>query len=198
MKNLRISLMLFLLVLASGSINAMGDFNIQVTPGKNEEALVKIMDSKNHKYIAEVIDNKGEVVYSRKMKLPVDKYEEIFDFSKLDNGKYIFQVKMGDETELNNLIVNNGKASIIGHEEKITPYFNLNGKILELSYLNFPEKDLKLMLFDNDTNNLVYQENLPGKFTTEQALDLSKLNFGSYHVELLSGNNAYDYNFYLG
>jgi len=104
---------------------------------------------------------------------------------------------MGNETELTNIAVNNGKAKIVGQEEQIAPYFKLDGKVLDLTYLNFTKKGMKLMVYNNGTDDLVFNENLAPTFSFHQALDLSKLGPGSYDAVLESSDNSYSYNIRL-
>jgi len=197
MKKLKLSLMLFLAVLVSGSTMANGILNVDVIPGINEKALVDITNAGKNKYEVVLKDSNGEVVYIDKIKTPTSNYQKLYDFSDLNNGRYTFSVKMGNETELTNIAVNNGKAKIVGQEEQIAPYFKLDGKVLDLTYLNFTKKGMKLMVYNNGTDDLVFNENLAPTFSFHQALDLSKLGPGSYDAVLESSDNSYSYNIRL-
>lgn len=193
MKNLRRGLMLFLVVLASGSTMAMGIITVNVIPGKSEKALVSILDAADSKYTVELKDANDELVYYKHAKAPTMNYKKEFDFSNLENGKYTFEIKLGDDTELNKLVVNNGNVQIVDQEEQIAPFFKLNGNLLELSYLDFTNKDMKFKLYDEVTNDLVFEEKIDPEFVVEKAFDLSKLDRSKYDAVLESSDNVYNY-----
>ena len=185
MKKLRFGLMLLLVVLVSGSTMAMGILNVNIIPGKSERALVNISNAENNKYEIVVSDSNGDVVYVTRKKSPSENFSKIYDFSNLEDGRYTFSVKLGNETKLNKIIVKDGKAEIVGQEEQIAPYFKMDGKLLEFSFLNFTQKGMKLYVYDND-NDLIYKENLNPVFALHQAIDLSKLDPGTYNAVLES------------
>jgi len=184
---------MLLIVLVSGSTMAMGVLNVNVIPGTNEKALVNITNAANNKYKIVLTDSNGEVVFVDRTKSPTENYSKMYDFSKLDDGRYTFSIKRGDETELNNIVVSNGKAQILGQEEQIAPYFKLDGKLLELSFLNFTQRGMKLLVYDDLSNDLIYKENLNPVFAFHHAIDLSKLDPGNYDAVLQSSNNSYTY-----
>lgn len=193
MKKVKLGLILFLGVLVSGSAMANGILNVNVIPGKNEEALVDITNAVNNKYEIVLQNSNGEVVYIDRSKSPVSDFQKMYDFSKLNDGKYTFSVKLGNETKLTNIVVKNGKAQIVGNEEQIAPYFKLNGKVLDLSFLNFSKKGMKVLVYNDGSDDLVYKENVAPTFAFHQALDLSKLSPGTYDAVLQSSNNSYAY-----
>jgi len=197
MKNLKIGLMLFLVVLASGITMAKGVLKVEVIPGENEKTLVDVLLAPDSKFEVKLTDSNGNVVYNASEKSDSFDYKRAFDFSKLDNGKYTFEVKLGDETKVNDLVVKNGNVQIVGQEVQISPVFKLNGKFLEFTFPNSAENNTRLLLYNNDTKHWVFQENLSSEFNISQELNLSKLNPGSYKAVLTSGEETYDYGFNL-
>ncbi len=197
MKNLKVGLILFLVVLVSGSTMAMGALKVYVVPGKNEKALVDVLLAPDSRLEVALKDSNGDVIYNEIEEARSFNYKKLYDFSILNNGKYTFEAKLGDETALNDIVVNNGTIKINGGEEQVVPQFKLIGKDLEVTYPNSADESVRLMLYDNDTHSWVYQENLIPEYNIDQSLDLSKLDRGSYKAVLVSGEISYDYSFNL-
>ena len=197
MKNLKIGLMLFMVVLASGSSMALGILKVDVIPGEKEKALVNVLVAPHSQFEVELKDSNGKIVYTDSKESHSYNCKKLYDFSELASGKYTFEVKLGGQTEMENLVVNNGKVQIVGQEDQISPYFSLNGKFLEFTFPNSEQKSGRLLLYDNDTKHWIFQERLFPEFDIQQALNLSKLNSGSYKAVLINGTNAYDYDFQL-
>lgn len=190
--------MLFLVVLVSGSTMAMGILRVDVVPGEKEKAVVGVLESPNAELKAELRDNNGQIIYTDREESSAYNYRKAYDFSKLDNGKYTFEVTLGDENELNNVVVSNGKVQITAQEEELSPTFKMDGKFLEFTFPNSTDKSARLLLFNNDSKQWVFQEELNPEFNIQQALNLSKLKPGSYKAVLISGDEKYNYNFELG
>ena len=94
-------------------------------------------------------------------------------------------------------MVNNGNIRITGEEEQVSPNFKLDGRFLEFTFANSTEKSARLLLYDNNTKHWVFQERLSPEIDTQQALNLSELNSGSYKAVLISNEDRYDYQFHL-
>ena len=189
--------MLFLAVMVSGSLMAMGTVKVNVVPWEKGKAVVSVLDAPNQKVKIELKDNNGGVIYTESNDSPSYDFRTAIDLSKLDNGKYTFEVTLGDETAINNLVLNDGNIQIVDQEEQITPSFTIDGKFLRFSFPNSEEKGVRLLLYNTDTNDLVFQESLNPEFDIKQSLNLSSLDLGSYKAVLLSEKNIYDYDFQL-
>ncbi|WP_167616297.1 hypothetical protein [Maribellus sediminis] len=197
MKNLKKTMLLLVTILASGSVMATGLLNVSVIPGKNEKALVSVSDNNGDRCMVEVTDVNGEMVYTHHIKHPGDSYEKLYDFSKLDDGNYTLSVILGDETLLSSMNIQNGNVQISGQKEELKPYFKLNGNELELTFLNFEKQDVKFQLYDDGTNELVFENDLANDFSINKEIDLSKLNAGDYNAVLETGDQLYNYAFHL-
>ena len=197
MKNLKIGLILFLVVLVSGNANATGKLKVDVIRGKNEKVLVNVLLARDSKFEVNVTDSKGDIVYNESEISPSLDYKKIYDLSDLKDGKYTLKVKLDDEVNLSELVVKDGIVQFVKNDEEISPNFKLNGKILEFSFPNSSDQNVRLLLYNNDTNHWIYQENLYPESDISQTLNLSKLNQGSYKAVLISGNVTFDYSFHL-
>ena len=196
MKKLRISLMLFLGVLASSSI--MGAIRVNIVPGESERAQVDVLEAPNSQFTTELKDSNGNVIFADNKEVSSLDFEKIYDFSKLPNGKYTFEVKQGDEMEYDNLIVKNGNVQVLGQEDQISPDFKLDGKYLDFTFPNTTENSARLLLYDNDAKKWIFQETLDPEFDVQQSLNLAGLHTGHYKAVLISDDTTYDYNFYIG
>ena len=197
MKNLKIGLILFLVVLVSGNANATGKLKVDVIRGKNEKVLVNVLLARDSKFEVNVTDSKGDIVYNESEISPSLDYKKIFDLSDLKDGKYTLKVKLDDEVNLSELVVKDGIVQFVKNDEEVSPNFKLNGKILEFSFPNSSDQNVRLLLYNNDTNHWIYQENLYPESDISQTLNLSKLYQGSYKAVLISGNVTFDYSFHL-
>ncbi len=197
MKNLKLGLMLFIVVLASGSSKAMGTIKVDVVPGE-KKVLVDVLEAPAKQFKIELKDSQGKVIYSDKTEPSSFDYKKMYDFSKLENGEYKLEAKLGDVLESDNLIISDGNVQIVGEEEQVAPDFKLDGKFLEFTFPNSVRKNARLMLYDSDTNKLVFQETLDPKFNIQQTLNLAGLKTGYYKAEIISDDTEYRYNFYIG
>jgi hypothetical protein len=74
----------------------------------------------------------------------------------LEDGKYNFTVKVENEKEVNRLKIKNGKVEVLNQWKEVEPFFTMKDNRLELSYLNFGQKNVKLMVYDSSTQELLY------------------------------------------
>lgn len=198
MKKLRISLMLFLGVLASGSIMGMGEIRVNIIPGESERAHVDVLDAPNSQFTTELKDSNGNVIFADDKDVSSLDFEKNYDFSKLQNGKYTFEVKQGDEVDYDNLLINDGNVQILSKENQISPDFKLDGKYLNFTFPNTTKEKSRLLLYDNKSKKWIFQETLNPEFDIQQSLNLAGLHTGNYKAVLISGDTSFDYDFYIG
>lgn len=198
MKNLKIGLILFLGVLVSGKTNAMGTVRVNTVPGEQEKIMIDVLEAPQSSFVVEMKDNKGEIIYRDAEETSLSDCKNVYNLSDLNNGKYTLDVKLGNEEEIDNLVVKNGNVEITGQEEQVSPYFKLDGKFLEFTFPNATDQSARLLLYNNDSKHWVFQEELNPEFDIQQALNLSELKPGSYKALLISGEERYNYNFQLG
>ena len=198
MKKIKIGLMLFLGVLASGSLMAMGTLRVDIIPGTRDKAQVDVLEAPDSQVKVELKDSNGNIIFADNEEPLTADYKKLYDFSKLSNGKYTFEVKQGDETEMDNVVVNNGNVQILGQEEQIAPDFKSDGKFLELTFPNTTHQSARLLLYRNASNKMVFQETLDPQYDIQQTLNLAGLKTGHYKAVLISDGSTYNYNFYIG
>ena len=197
MKKTGTIILLLVAVLLSVTSKATGFLTVNVIPGSNERALVSITNGNSDRLMVEVKNSSGTVVYFRSIKTQGNAYNKMYDFSNLEDGSYSFKVSLGGESEVNTLTINDGEAQITKTQEELAPYFSLKGDKLELSYLNFAQNSLILKVYDNFTNDLLYEENIAPNFVVNKAWDFSKLMVGKYTAVLETNDNSYTCNINL-
>lgn len=197
MKKTGTFILLLAAVLLSVTSKATGLLTVNVIPGFNERALVSIASGNSDKLMVEVKNSSGTVVYFRSIKTQGTVYSKMYDFSNLEDGSYSFKVTLGGESEVNTLNINDGRAQITKTPEELAPYFSLKGEMLKLSYLNFNQKGLILKVYDNFTNDLLYEESIAPDFVVNKAWDFSKLMVGKYTAVLETNDNSYTCNINL-
>lgn len=197
MKKLGTFFLLVAAVLFSVTTNATGLLTVNVIPGTNARALVSVENSNNSRMSVEVKNADGDMVYYRSVKPSGETFRKMYDFSNLVDGTYTFKVALGKESEINTLNIKDGKAQITKTQEELAPYFAMNGDKLELSYLNFAQKGLTVKVYDNFSNDLLFEENLAPEFAINKAYDFSKLMVGKYTAVLETNDNSYNYNINL-
>ena len=189
--------MLFLVILASGSTMAMGALKVEMVPGSDEKAMVNVLLAPDQQFEVTLADSNGKTVFKTNDETQSFDCRRIYDFSSLENGKYTFEVKMGDETAINKLVVKDGEVQISEQEEEVSPYFKLNGKFLHFTFPNTTESEARLLLYNKNSDSWSFQERLRPEYDISQELNLAALKSGSYKAVLISGKDSYDYSFHL-
>jgi len=193
MKQLTKTLAILALVFISGTALASGNLSVSVVQGANDEAIVRISNAVNTVYEIEIQDKAGDLLYYKQTNSPAKTYQNIYDFSRLDDGNYIFTVKLDKEFNQTFLNVENGKVEVIEQDKELDPFFAYNNDILKLTYLNYDLGDVQLYVYEKGTNKLVYDEDLGSDFALHHALDFSKLQSGSYDAVVAGDHSTYQY-----
>jgi hypothetical protein len=193
MKNLKTVLGIVALVFISGAVLATGNLKVNIIPGENEEAVVHIKNATHSMYEVELKNDEGNVVFYKETKTPSKLYSQAYNFSMVEDGEYFMQVKVGSEKEVFTLNISNGKVEVLDQRKVVEPFFTMQGKKLELSYLNFAQEDLRLLVYNNYTRELLYEKELEPGFAVHFALDFSKLRSGRYDAILAGENEFYEY-----
>lgn len=193
MKTIRKTLLLFAIVLVSGSVMASGDMNVNLIPVQNNKALVAINSTAQNRFEIQIENDNGDVIYYHNVKSPTENYEKIYDLQDLENGNYRFLVSDNNEQVERTVNLRNGEISVTNKEKDMAPYFSFNNGNLKLSYLNFDRADVHLYLYNNENDERVYKADLGSDFSINSGLNLSKLKPGSYEAVLASEDHVHSY-----
>ena len=165
---------------------------MNVIPVTADRAIVSIENENPAQFEVSIAAENGDLVYYKQTENPITDYRKIFDFTDLQAGNYVLNLKV-NETSVSNEFSVSHKGIVVGEKKmRFAPYFNYKKDVLQLSYLNFDQEPLRLKFFDN--NGLVYQTELGRDFNIATGYDLSKLGNGSYTVVLSSFDNEFTYN----
>lgn len=193
MKNVKAVFIVAVLVFISGTVMATGNLKVNVIPGEKNETVVRISNINQSHYEIELENEYGDIVFYKETNSPSTTYSQLYDFSMLDDGKYNFTVKVDNEKEVNTLKIKNGKIEVLNQRKEVEPFFLMKDNRLELSYLNFGKENIKLVVYDGSTHELLYEKKLNSDFVINYGLDFSKLKSGKYDAVLASGSNFYEY-----
>lgn len=197
MKRLNKVLFTMALALLAGSVMATGNLKVNVTEGEGAEAHVRVTNAVESQFEMEIRNMQNDIVYYKQIQQPLKLVLNTYDFSKLSDGDYTFTVKLDKETNRTILAVKDGDVKVVEQTKQVDPYFGFNNGQLSISYLNHAAGDVKLYLYDERTNSLVHEDDLGSAFTVNHAINLSKLDNGSYEAVLVSDNGVYEYDITL-
>ena len=183
--------MLFAFVAFANTLMATGNLKVNIRPLDSEKAVVAISNAEASNYQISILNDKGEVVYSKETDKESMDYSKIFDFSNLENGDYKLSVTVDRLTTERAFKVNDENISVGKEKNMIEPFFKYKDGILKLSYLNFSQEKLNLNFYDG--NELVYTNSIGNGFSIQKGYDLTKLDKGAYSVVLSTDNKTYSY-----
>lgn len=175
---------------------ASGNLKVNLSSVDNELTAVEISNVKMSTFEIEVEDINGETVFQKKTKAPASTYKRTYDFSKLEDGVYYFNVKIDNELTETKFNIVRGELTVLEEKKSLDPIFIFDNKQLKLSYLNFAGDKSTLTVYDN-LGNEVYVKDLKSEFVTNHGLDFSNTRNGKYQVVLTSGYNYHTYNVHL-
>lgn len=184
--------MLFAFVAFANTLLASGNLKVNIRPIDSEKALVAISNAEASNYQISIVNDNGEVIYSKETNAESIDYSKVFDFSNLENGDYKLSVTVDRLTTEREFKVKNENISVGKEKNMIEPFFSYKDGILKLSYLNFSEEKLNLNFYTQ--NELVYSKAMGDEFSIQKGFNLSKLDKGVYSVVLSTEDKSYTYN----
>ncbi|WP_297097959.1 hypothetical protein [uncultured Draconibacterium sp.] len=193
MKRLNKILLTVALALSAGAVMATGNLSVNISEGEGAEAHVRVTNAVESQFEMEIRNSSNDLIYYKQIQQPLTLVLNTYDFSKLSNGEYTFSVKLDNEKNVTTLAVKNGDVKVIDQMKQVDPYFGMNNDQLNISYLNHGAGDVTLYVYDEKSNSLVHEDVLGSEFAVNHAIDLSKLDNGSYEAVLVSKHGVYEY-----
>lgn len=184
--------MLIAFVAFANTLMAAGNLKVNILPLTADKAVVAISNTDAANFKISIKNDNGETVYYKETDGGSKDYRKIFDFSDLNRGNYKLSVTVNGLTTEREFKIANTNIAVGKEKSLLEPYFGYKNGVLKLSYLNFPEENLSLNVYDGQ--DLVYTKELGNKFNVIEGWDLSKLAKGSYSVVLTSDSKNYSYN----
>jgi hypothetical protein len=185
-------LIVFAFVAFANSVFAVGNLNVSIFPLEDQKAVVAISSIANNKLSITVTDELNQTVLSRQTNCKGSDYQQIFNFSQLEDGNYRLTAVCNCLTTERSFQIKNGKIEVGDEKTELAPFFSFEDRMLKCSYLNFSNQNLKLQLFEN--NNMIYSKNIGNGFVNNHGLNLAKLQSGTYTAILTAGEEEYTYN----
>lgn len=183
--------MLIAFVAFANTLMATGNLKVNILPLTSETAVVAISNTVAANFQISIENEKGEVVYYKETEADSKDYRKVFDFSNLDKGDYKLSVSIDGMSSERTFRIDNTNIAVGKEKSLLEPYFAYQNGILKLSYLNFPEDNLSVNFYDENT--LVYSKSIGDKFNVTEGFDLSKLDKGAYSVVLSNGSKTFSY-----
>jgi hypothetical protein len=137
----------------------------------------------------EVEDEYGQTLYSKTTEAQAD-YNRKYDFSALEDGVYFFNVKHGNEYYTKRFQLESGEVTVLEERKVVEPYFVQKGDKVKMSYLNFPNEDMSIYVYDD--SGLLHEENLKNEFAVHKSIDMSELRSGEYRIVFASGYEIFE------
>ena len=163
---------------------------------RTDLALITALNEEMNDFAIEIRTSNGDLVYSSGKVSNSAKFNKLFDFSDLSDGKYFAVLKSNDKTFLKDeFIVEDGKVVVKTLEkESVSPLAKVWTKsdFLFVSYLNKSFDSYTLKLKDED-GKVLFESSLPKDLTYSGKFDVSALPAGTYYVSLVSGENESSY-----
>ncbi len=189
---LRVLLILLVAAVLPGLGIAGGE--VKVKPSKEKSKAIVSLDDFDAQKVTLSIENEDQnlIFYSKYIGNPSE-YKKLFDFSQLDDGKYVILVNSSNEVIEKPIVIKNSEI-VLEEESKVLyrPVFRVKDKALLVFHNNKSLDSYKINFYDGD-----------GKFFSDETKDSSisrKYNFshlpsGSYTVVVSNSEDFYSHRF---
>ncbi len=137
-----------------------------------------------------IIAENGEVVYYKKSKAARE-FKSLLNLSQLKDGMYTVKLETGKVSAQRDMEINEGKVTVQPLQVKMDPFFACDGKMLRLTFLNYDESNVSMMVYNG--SKLVEEFELGDNFNIQRVFDVSKLVKGEFNFVLAGTNQNYSY-----
>lgn len=165
------------------AIGNASDFpKMNVVPVEAEKAMVAFQSDEASLLEITLTASNGEIVYFKKTKQRFSEYKKVFDFSVLGEGNYCLCVNFGNRSLNRTIYVDKNEIKVGPEQRLFEPYFSLNDKKLNVSFLNCPCKEVYVNIYRNGKH--IEGINFGSELAIQKCIDLSNLGKGDYEVVL--------------
>jgi hypothetical protein len=185
--------MLFAFVAFANTLLAGGNLKLNIVPLNSASAVVSISSVDAANLAISIENENGEKVFYKESDGENTDYRKIFNFSQLEEGNYKLSVTANGLISEREFSIGDKNIAVGSEKNLAKPFFAYEGGVLKVTYLNFPEDKLSLNFYSG--SDLVYSKKIGAEFNVVEGFDLSKLEKGSYLVELSTESKSYSYNF---
>lgn len=182
---------LFAFVAFANIVFAAGNLKVNIFPVKAEKAVVAISTLSNSNFNIIIADADDNIVYYKENLSTGENYRKVYDFSDLVDGTYKLTVLSNNLTTERQFNKSHGKIEVGEEKTNLEPFFGYQAGILKCSYLNFEKDNVTLTFYKN--NEQIYCKKIGRDFNIQHALDLTKLDKGTYEAVLYAGEKQFEY-----
>lgn len=164
---------------------------LSVVPYDECKALVALNSEDPSIFKVAIKDDMNQTVYYQKTKEASQMYRGRFNFSDLEDGKYVLTVESENQFWVNKLTVKDSKLEVEEVCKSTAPVLVQKEDKLNVSVLNSVQKPVYLNVYSG--NEHVFGEKLGRAFTIQKRFDLSELEPGDYRVVITDWHTDYNY-----
>lgn len=188
---MKTTLLITVFAFIASAVFASGNLKVNMEQTASEETVVEASNVEAKLFEVEITDAYGDRFFSKKTDDKSFTYKRKYDLSTLDDGTYFMTVRHGDEKYQKEFTVRSGDIQVVNQRKVVEPHIKVEGDMVKLSYLNFPNDNMSIAVFDE--GKLLHEEQLETQFTVHRGLDLSALRPGIYKVVFASGFDIFEY-----
>jgi len=189
MKTMKATLLITVLALISSTVFATGNLKSNMSQIETDKAVVAATNMKFDLFEIEVKDVFGQTLFSKTTEAKAD-YKRTYDFSALEDGVYFLNVNHGNEYYTKRFQLESGEVTVLEERKVVEPYFVQKGDKVKMSYLNFPNDDMSIYVYDD--SGLLHEEELKNEFAVHKSIDMSELRSGEYRIVFSSGYEIFE------
>jgi hypothetical protein len=190
MKTMKTTLLTVVFTILASAVFASGNLKVNMSKTEAEKAVVEANNVKLELFEIEVKDEFGDLIFSKKTEAQAD-YRRKYDFSGLEDGTYFLNVKHGDEYYQKRFRLERGDVEVISERKVVEPFFVQKGDKVKMSYLNFPQEEMSIHVYDN--SGLLHEQTLENEFAVHKSIDLSELRSGDYRIVFATGFDIFEH-----
>ena len=196
MKTIKLSIYFAAVIIGTSFFTNKAAATIPVIPMDiSERAVVRVIAVPNQTGSVSISDAEGITLNTYMLK-PGASSSKLFDFSKVENGIYTFNIKSELMNTTTKIKVEDSYVEVISNDVEYKPLFIEHGKELRVNYLNTDLEDMQLSI--ESTGSVFYAEEEGNSLTLEKRFDIGTIMpRGEYYAKLVVGDKTYYHTFYV-
>lgn len=167
------------------------NLKVELYHSSANNAMVEISTFAKSNFKVTFVDSKDRIVFSDENPEPIENYRVEYNYSALGDGVYKLAVVSNDYTTERTFRKKGDEIKVGKSKTMLKPFFGYKDGVLKCTYLNIPKEYVTLYFMKK--NQLLYSKDLGKVFSMSEAVNLTKLEPGSYEAILSTGNKEYSY-----
>lgn len=190
MKTTKTTLLVAVFTILATAVFASGNLKVNMSKTNSKNALVEASNANFNKFVIELKDEFGEMIFSKETEVQAD-YKKEYNFSRLGDGTYFLEINHGNEYLRKRFELKNGEVEVISQRKVVNPVFIQKGDEVKMSYLNFPHDEMSVYVYDD--SDLLHEQKFKTEFAVHKSIDLSELRPGDYRIVFASGFDIFEH-----